>query len=491
MLRAWIAATLLLAAPVAAQPAAPTARFDRFFRDATMRVDLYHVGNATEELFTLDQVYRQGTWAGSRTHLLDELGVGRYLVKVTDLASGDVLFTKGFDDYFGEYRTTAPAAKGVRRTYHESVLLPYPRVKVRVAIEARERQGDRREAFASEIDPAALTILDKPLDPGAKVVEVARAGDPHGKVDIAILGEGYTAAEEAKFRADLARFAKIFFSAEPYASHRSSFNMYGVFAPSADSGVTEPSWGSIKNTALGAQFDALGSERYLLTEANRQVRDLAAHVPYDALYIMVNSPRYGGGGIYNLYCTFTTDNQWHEYVFLHEFGHAFAGLADEYYTSSVAYTEFYPKGIEPNEPNVTALLDPANLKWKDLLSPGVAIPTPWEKKDFDAMDTAYQAVRSTLNEKIAAAKRAGAPRAEVEKMQAESERLSLEQARKVDAYLAASRFAGKVGAFEGAGYAATGLYRPMVDCIMFSKGAKPYCKVCQRAIERTIAHYAE
>ena len=491
MPKAWIAAATLLAGSLGAQPAPLTARFDRFFLDATLRVDLYHIGNATEEMFTLDQLYREGLWAGSRVHLLDELGLGRYLVEVTDPSGGGVLFSKGFDDYFGEYRTTDPAAKGVRRTYQESVLVPYPRAKVRLAIEARGRDGQRREVLATEIDPSAITILTKPPDPRVKVVEVAKAGDPHAKVDIAILGEGYTAAEEGKFRADLARFAKLFFSAEPYASHRSSFNVYGVYTPSADSGVTEPSWGSFKNTALGAQFDALGSERYLLTEANRQVRDLAAHVPYDATYIMVNSPRYGGGGIYNLYCTFTTDNQWSDYIFLHEFGHAFAALADEYYTSSVAYSEFYPKGVEPSEPNITALLDPANLKWKDLLSPGVAVPTLWEKKDFDAMDTAYQKVRTALNERIAAAKRSGAPRVEVEKMQAESERLSLEQAKKVDAYLAASRFAGKVGAFEGAGYAATGLYRPMVDCIMFSKGAKPYCKVCQGAIERTIAHYTE
>ncbi|MFI5142504.1 MAG: M64 family metallopeptidase [Thermoanaerobaculales bacterium] len=484
-------AALLFAVPFAAQTVPQAARFDRFFVDATMRVDLFHTGNATDELYTVDRCYRQGIWAGSRVHLLDDLGVGRYLAKVTDLGTAELLFSKGFDDYFGEYRTTDAAAKGVRRTYHESVLIPYPKAKVRFSIEARGRAGQTREVFATEIDPAALTIVAKPLDAGVRVVEVAKAGDPHTKVDVAILAEGYTAGEEGKFRADLARFAKIFFSAEPYASHRSSFNVYGVFAPSQDSGATEPSWDSFKNTALGASFDSLGSERYLLTEDNREMRDLAAHVPYDAIYIMVNSPRYGGGGIYNLYCTFTTDNQWHEYVFLHEFGHTFAGLADEYYTSSVAYNEFYPKGIEPNEPNITALLDPANLKWKDLLSPGVAIPTPWEKKDFDAMDTAYQKVRSALNERIAAAKRGDAPRAAVEKLQEESERLSREQADKVDAFLAASHFAGKVGAFEGAGYAANGLYRPMADCIMFSKGAKPYCKVCQRVIERVIEHYAE
>jgi len=201
--------------------------------------------------------------------------------------------------------------------------------------------------------------------------------------------------------------------------------------------------------------------------------------------------RYGGGGIYNLYCTFTVDNQWWEYLFLHEFGHHFAGLADEYYTSSVAYNEFYPRGVEPLEANITALLDPSNLKWKDLLTPGIEVPTPWEKEEFDRMDEAYQKIRGEINDKIARMKREGAPAAEVQKVEEESEKLSREHAEKVDDYLAKSRFKGRVGAFEGAGYSAQGLYRPMLDCLMFTKGKKPFCKVCERAVIRVIKHYSE
>ena len=479
---------LALAAPLLAGP--PPA-FDEHFLDATLRIDTFHAGNANEEVVTLDHVYQQGIWAGSRTHLMEPFGFGNYLAKVTDPASGTLLFSKGYDTYFGEYRTTAAAGKGVRRTYHESVLIPCPKGKVRFSIEARGRDGSLKEIFDAEIDPAAVTIVRKPLDAGVKVVEAAKSGDPHSRVDVAILAEGYTSAEEGKFRADLARFVKIFLAQEPYASRKDSFNVYGVFKPSQESGCDEPSWGSFKNTALNVTFDSLGSERYVLTEDNRRLRDLAAHVPYDALLIMVNSPRYGGGGIYNLYCTFTTDNYWSTYVFLHEFGHSFAGLADEYYTSSVAYTEFFAKGVEPSPPNVTALLDPAHLKWAALVTPGAAIPTPWEKADFDAMDLAYQKVREDLNAKIAAAKRAGAPRPEVEKLQDESDRLSREHATKVNAYLAKSAFLGHVGAFEGAGYASRGLYRPMVDCLMFTKGAKPFCKVCQEAVVRVIEYYGE
>ncbi len=487
MIHLAVLAAALVAPLTPVQPVA----FADVFTDATLRVDTYHTGNASEEVVTLDRVLRQGSWAGSERHLTDTFGVGRYLATVTDPVSGVLLFSKGYDSYFGEYRTTAAAEKGARRTFSESVLIPCPKKPVRFAIAVRQRDGSLREIFATEIDPASTAIADAPLDAGVTVIEAAHGGDPHHAVDIAILAEGYTAAEEKKFRADLARFVKLFFTQEPYASHKGKFNIHGVFAPSQESGISEPSWGVHRNTALGATFDSLGSERYVLTEENRRVRDLAAHAPYDALMIMVNSARYGGGGIYNLYCTFTADNQWSSYVFLHEFGHSFGGLADEYYTSSVAYNEFYPKGVEPDSPNITALLDPARLKWRSLVTPGTPIPTPWEKAGFDAIDTAYQKVREELNAKIAAAKRAGAPRAEVEKMQDESERLSRENAAKVDAYLATSRFVGQVGAFEGAGYASTGLYRPMLDCIMFSKGAKPFCKVCQQALLRVIEHDAD
>jgi hypothetical protein len=206
---------------------------------------------------------------------------------------------------------------------------------------------------------------------------------------------------------------------------------------------------------------------------------------------MVNHKRYGGGGIYNLYCTFTADNQWYKYLFLHEFGHSFVGLGDEYYTSSVAYNDFYQRGIEPTEPNITALLDPDNLKWKEYLSPGVNIPTPWEKEAFDKMDLAYQKIRTEINDKIAEMKRTNASPEMITEKELESEQLSKDHADKVDAYLAKSVYLGKIGAFEGAGYSAQGLYRAMLDCLMFTKGDKPFCKVCEMAVIRVIEFYSD
>ena len=252
-----------------------------------------------------------------------------------------------------------------------------------------------------------------------------------------------------------------------------------------------PTHGVFKNTALSCTFNSLGSERYLLTEDNKSLRNIAAHVPYNAIYIMVNHNRYGGGGIYNLYFTFTADNQWREYLFLHEFGHSFAGLADEYYTSDVAYNDFYPKGIEPVEPNITALLDPQNLKWKSLAYPEIEIPTPWAKEDYDKQDYEWQKTRRELNNKISDATRKGISKSIIKKLEVEYNNMDRDHAFEMDEYLRESKFWGEVGAYEGAGYSSKGLYRPMIDCIMFSKGKKPFCKVCEAAIIRVIKFYSE
>ncbi len=269
------------------------------------------------------------------------------------------------------------------------------------------------------------------------------------------------------------------------------FNIYGVFKASEESGVDEPTHGVFKNTALSCTFNSLGSERYLLTEDNKALRKIAAQVPYDAIFIMVNHNRYGGGGIYNLYCTFTSDNQWTDYLLLHEFGHSFAGLADEYYTSDVAYNDFYPRGVEPVEPNITALLDPGNVKWKNFLTPGIKIPTPWKKSEYDSLDMHWQAHRRTLNGKIAETKRNNNDPDSADNLQNEYNKLDSLHTLEMAKWLKSSKYLGKVGAFEGAGYASKGLYRPMLDCIMFSKGKKPYCKVCEAAIIRMIKYYSE
>jgi len=469
-----------------------TINFEDFFTDKTLRIDYFHTGDAKTELITFDQLYEQGSWAGSLKNLTDNFNNGRYYVKIYDEATNKLIYSKGFDSYFGEYQTSEWGIAGIKKSYHESVLIPYPKKNIKFSFESRNREKKLSEIFFQVIDPNnVMVIRDKVLDNDVIIVNAVNNGDPHKKVDIVILGEGYAKNDVEKFNSDLKKFTDVHFSHEPYKSNKSKFNIYGVLKPSQESGVDEPDHASFKKTSLNATFNSLGSERYLLTEDNKTMRDIAAHVPYDAIYIMVNHKRYGGGGIYNLYCTFTTDNQWYAYLFLHEFGHSFAGLADEYYTSATAYNEFYPKGIEPVEPNITALLNPSELKWKELITSGIKIPTPWEKENYDSSDYAYQRLRQQLNTQIADMKKNGIPQNEIAVVEEEAERLSREHAEAADEYLRKSKFWNKVGAFEGAGYSSQGLYRSMLDCLMFSKGDKPFCKVCGAAVERVIRHYAE
>lgn len=466
--------------------------FNDHFINQTMRIDYLHIGDATSELVTVDHIYQYGIWAGSLKNLIDEFNNGAYYYKVYDSVSSKLIFSRGFDSYFKEYQTSDGALRGIKRTYHESAIIPFPKNKIKFVLEKRDKQNNLNEVFSTEIDPADLYIIkDAVKDKTVKIYKNHFSGDSHTKVDVVILSDGYTASEQKKFEKDLKRFTNVFLSQEPYKSQKDKFNIYGVFKASEESGIDEPGANIYKNTTLGTTFYSLGSERYVLTEDNKTMRDLAAHVPYDAIYIMCNSARYGGGGIYNFYCTFTSDNQFSNYIFLHEFGHSFGGLADEYYTSDVAYNEFYPQGQEPVEPNITRLLDENNLKWKNLITPGIEIPTPWEKGNYDKMDYAWQKERREMNKHIAELKRNKTPQEEIDAAQNEYNIRDKSHSDEVDKYLMNSRYWNKVGAFEGAGYSAKGMYRSTLDCLMFSKGTKPFCNVCKEHVEKVIKHFAE
>ncbi len=338
--------------------------FDRDFEDATLRIDFYHTGNALQRVHR----HRPGVPPGgvgrfAEPGSLDPFEYGGYLVEARDAATGELLFSQGFDSYFGEYRTTGPATESSMRTYHETVLLPYPKRPIQVVFTARRRDGTTIPLAETTIDPASLDIPPNRRAGERRWWKRTSAGHRNKVLDIAILGEGYTADESDDFRP------------RPLVGHRDSARVRALCrrprshqrarcaaAPSRDSGCDEPTRGLYRDTALGVTFNSLGSERYVLTEGNRSLRDVAANVPYDAVIIMINHDRYGGGGIYNLFCTFTAHSEWAGYLLLHEFGHSFGGLADEYYSSSTAYNDFYPRGREPVEPNITALLDPSRAQ---------------------------------------------------------------------------------------------------------------------------------
>ncbi|MDW3208451.1 MAG: M64 family metallopeptidase [Reichenbachiella sp.] len=466
----------------------PTTTFEKYFTDQTLRIDYFHEGDAKTETVEVDELYSYEGWAGSLVTLVDSLNYGAYYHKVYDQASGKLIYSKGFDSYFKEYQTSTPAINGEVKRFHESAIIPKPLKSVVFALDKRDKDGNLNEVYRTTIDPSERKIAEK--DAEVNVYASLDNGDPHIKADILIVGEGYAAADNQKFQNDLKRFTEVFFQAEPCKSYKDRFNIRGVLKPSEDSGIDEPRAGIDKNTAVSATFNSMGSERYLLTEDNKALRDIAGHAPYDALYIMVNHSRYGGGGIYNFYCTYTSDNIFSEYLMVHEFGHSFFGLADEYYTSSSAYNDFYPQGYEPAEPNITALLDPENVKWKHLLSEGIELPTSWNKAFYDSTSLKWQAERRMLNDSIAALKKAQAPAeaiAAAEKLY--DEKVTAEDARVQD-FLENADFSKKVGAFEGAGYASVGIYRSSPNCIMFTR-TDYFCPVCQEAMIDVIESYAK
>ena len=454
----------MLAALTVAASAAPA---------RTMRLDYYHTGTATEERFSLDRVVLEPLpWPGGKA--IDDTNLGKYFFEVVDRATNRPIFSRGFASIYGEWEVTGEA-KAATRTFHESLRFPAPDGPVQIVLKKRDPRNSFREIWSVLVDPKD-TFVDssKPASPGP-LVELQKSGDPADKVDFLIIGDGYTAAERSKFEKDARRLMEILFAVSPFKERRSDFNVWGLCPPSDESGISRPSTGIHRRSRVGATYDAFGSERYVLTFENRLLRDVASFAPYDFVEILTNTRTYGGGGIFGLFSTVAADSFWSPYVFVHEFGHHFAGLADEYYTSDVAYEPAADR-VEPWEPNVTALLDPRDLKWKDLVAPGTPIPTPWNKEAFEAHSREIQKLRRQIRSE--------------NRPEEEMDALFRRQKAEETKMLAGEAYAGKVGAFEGAMYEAKGYYRPQVDCIMFSRNDVPFCAPCRRAIERVIGLYA-
>jgi len=453
------------------------ANYDRFFTEKTMRVDYFHTGTKGEDRITVDQVYQEGTWPGTRTNLVDELNLGEYGFRVYDRATNTLIFSQGFSSIYNEWQTTDEALAGVYRTFSETVRFPFPKGSVQLAIVRRDKQMVYHEVFTTVLDPNKSSEINKEQRSSSfKVTPIMDNGNPSTKVDIVILGDGYAKADMGKLRADAKHLNDVMFSTEPFKTRRKDFNVWLVEVESKDSGIDLPDKNVWRGNALAFQYNTFNTPRYVLTTDNKAVRDAAATAPYDAICVLINDTRYGGGGIYNLYATTYTkeenpDQKWQmDYVYVHEFGHSFAGLGDEYYAAQTGYNDFYSPGIEPWEPNITALMDRKNVKWSGFLTQGIEIPTPWEKVQYDSI-TAIQSKLDRL-----------AP--DYYKKREPLFKMLIEIRTK-------SPHAGKVGAFEGAGYASKGLYRPSIDCRMFSLSLVDFDPVCSAALYKVIDYYVK
>ena len=448
-----------------------------------MRLDYYHTGNSTQELFSTDRIVLEPLpWPGDLSKSIDESNLGKYFFEVRDRNTKRVLYSRGFASIYGEWETT-DEAKATMRTFHESLRFPAPEVPVDVVLKKRDAKNAFADVWTTAIDPKDIFIDRATRSAPGPLIAIQKMGDPSTKVDFLILGDGYTARESKKFEADARRLTKALFATSPFKERQKDFNVWALCPPAAESGISRPSTGIYHDSPLGATYDAFGSERYVLTFDNRSLRKAASFAPYEFIEILANNRTYGGGGIFNLYSTVAVDNAWANYVFVHEFGHHFAGLADEYYTSSVAYA---PAGdlVEPWEPNVTALVASGAagsgnlrtiLKWIDLVEANTPVPTAWNKDEFENYSRQIQQRRAQIRKE--------------RRPETEMEALFSEELRHEAQMFANEKYADKVGAFEGAMYESRGYYRPQVDCIMFSR-TNHFCAVCRRAIERVIDLYS-
>jgi hypothetical protein len=345
-----------------------------------------------------------------------------------------------------------------------------------VFLKKRDNQNKFVEIWNTEVNPGSHQVTPADIVNTHDIFTIMENGEPEKKVDIVVLGDGYTKEEMDKFHGDAQRLISALFSLEPYKSRKADFNIRAIDTPSPVSGVSRPLPGIFKRTPLSVHYSSFDSERYALTYDNRSVRDMASAVPYEFTVILINERTYGGGGIYRLYATVAADNAFSDYIIIHELGHHIAGLADEYYTSQVSYEIDSQVTVEPWELNITALLDKDNLKWKDLVNPGTPIPTPWDKQEFEKLSLSIETERQRL-------RNANAREEELETLFQREKKVENEMFSRME-------YANQVGAFEGASYLAKGLYRPSINCIMFTRELK-FCPVCQRSLNLVIDQYTQ
>lgn len=402
--------------------------FADYFQDKTLRVDYIFTGDAGQQAIYLDELSQLPSWAGRQHHLSELPLEGNGQITVKDLATKQCIYKTSFSSLFQEWLTT-DEAKETAKGFENSFLLPYPKQPVEVEIVL---YSPRREVMANYkhiVRPDDILIHKRGVSHVTPHRYMLQSGNEKECIDVAILAEGYTEKEMDLFYQDAQSTCESLFSHEPFRSMKEKFNIIAVASPSTDSGVSVPRENQWKQTAVHSHFDTFYSDRYLTTSRVKSIHNVLAGIPYEHIIILANTDVYGGGGIYNSYTLTTAHHPMFKPVVVHEFGHSFAGLADEYFYEDDTMTDTYPLDIEPWEQNISTQVDFAS-KWENMLTKGTPIPTPTtERKKYP------------------------------------------------------------VGVYEGAGYSAKGIYRPAYDCRMKTNGYPEFCPVCQRAIRRVIEFY--
>ena len=422
--------------------AASAQNFDDYFEDKTLRLDYIVAGDSVNQSIYFEQAYSTPTWAGRKTRLAEKFLNGNGQVTVYEHGTDKVLYVNTFSTLFQEWQLTAEA-KHLRKAFESSFIVPFPKQKVDVAITLTDTHQKVTTELRHTVDPT--DILIRPLgENGIPYKYIVKSGNTAECIDLAIVAEGYRQDQMDKFYKDAQRAADAIFEREPFKSLKPQFNVVAVAAPSLDEGPSIPHDGKWTTTLANSHYDTFYSKRYLTTSKIHRIYDALSNVPFEQIIVLINAETYGGGGIYNQVTLSTADHPTLKKVLVHEFGHGYAGLGDEYSTDE--YDPMYPSDTEPWEPNLTTLKD-FQSKWADMMPKGVKIPTPLAKLPNN---------KNIKNEK--------------------------EQKQLNDAVF-------KIGVFEGAGNQSKGCYRPAQVCRMRINEVDDFCPVCQRAIKRITDFY--
>ncbi|RGR17799.1 peptidase M64 [Bacteroides stercoris] len=404
--------------------------FADHFADKTLRVDYIFNGNASGQAICLDGVSALPTWAGRKHHLAELPLQGNGQIVMRNAASGKTIYTTSFSSLFQEWLET-DEARNVTKGFENTFLLPYPLQPVEIEITLLDPRRNVRASMKHIVHPNDVLIEQKGNSHITPHKYLLHNDSPEKCIDVAILAEGYTLQEMQTFYEDADIACKSIFDHEPFKSMKKRFNVVAVASPSTDSGVSVPRLNEWKHTAFGSHFSTFYSDRYLTTSRVKAIHDALAGIPYEHIIILANTEEYGGGGIYNSYTLTTAHHPMFRPVVVHEFGHSFGGLADEYFYDNDVMTDTYPLDIEPWEQNISTQVDFA-AKWKDMLSENTPVPTPAEVSEN------YP-----------------------------------------------------TGVYEGGGYSAKGIFRPAENCRMRTNEYPAFCPVCQRALRRIIEFYTE
>jgi len=402
--------------------------FDAYFVNKTLRINYLHIGKSDSEKIESVSFHHGGKWSGTRSFLIEPKRYGDMLVEIFDAIDGKLIFSRSYSCLFGEYASTKRAETEIG-SFEEAINVPYPKTKINFKITSFNRKLIPTLLYEGVFDPK--TTKSEPFTKEHKVKNIHIGGSIEKSIDILFIPDGYSKENKALMKADMERFAAYVLNCSPFSENKDKINIRAIEAYSTESGITDPNADVTKNTLLNCSFNTIDLDRYLMCLNVFKMHQIADDAPYDVIVLICNTPKYGGGGIYNFYCTVNNVGSKSNYVIVHEMGHLIGGLGDEYYTSDVSVRDYYPEGIEPIEPNLTTLVA-FDTKWKDMMEIETPIPTPDTKQ--------YNKV---------------------------------------------------LGVYEGGGYVAKGVYRPWQNCTMKEAIYDNFCPVCKKTLLETLDYYSK